>query len=977
MAQASSGISFGPYRLDPQGLKLWKGSERVSLQPRPVAVLSYLAERPGAVVGRDELLRSLWAGTYVTRAVLKVAVRAIREALEDDADAPRYIETVGREGYRFIAGGIPGAPGDQGTVAAPAMVGRTRELAALHRGLEVATTGARRIVFVSGEAGIGKTTLIDRFVEEVGAGVSVARGQCLEQYGKGEAYLPLLEAIGKLAADDATHTVAQVLRCHAPTWIPQLPGLAEPEASPVRMLGLSAAAPARMLREMADVLEMLTQRRTLVLVLEDLQWSDPSTVDLLGCIARRRRPARLMIVGSVRPADLIAHGHPLRAVQQELHGCGQSEQVVLELLSTADVTAYVEARFAAAPAAARQRLAARIHERTDGNPLFMVNMVNDLLARGLLAWGPEQWQTADAVDRATQRIPRGLQELIAQRLRGFSPAARRVLEAASVTGDEFSVAAVAAALDTPAEPLEEVCEELASQGALIADTGISEWPDGSVSGRYRFLHALYRRVLYEGIVEARRVRLHRAVGLRLEAAHGRASASSAAELAMHFTRGHDHGRALEYHELAGGAALDRHATHEAVAHFTAALDALAHAPPGRERDARELELVVAAATLRMAIRGFAAPEIERAFARAAALCDALPPSAKVYPVLRGLVSYHHVRGELATAQAIGERLLRYAAADPADRALRVQAHYGHGATLFHIGALASAATHLESALRDYAPEAHGTHMRVYGGYDPGVGSSLWLAWALGLMGRLDEALCRDREGLALARRLGDAFSLAWAVHGAGVSQQLFGNWAASEALSAEALRIAEEHGFPHVRGMAMVNRGWALVMQGHSTTGIPILREGVGAVDATGARLVRPSYFGMLAIADAIEGRHESAAERFDEALAELERTGEHLHEAAVLIGKSHLLAQRATGTPAARSAAAETCLHRALEVARSQGARLLELRAALALARHCRASRRDRETRALVKETHAWFADQSALTPEISAARRFLAEPA
>ena len=132
MAQASSGISFGPYRLDPQGPKLWKGSERVSLQPRPVAVLSYLAERPGAVVGRDELLRSLWAGTYVTRAVLKVAVRAIREALEDDADAPRYIETVGREGYRFIAGGIPGAPGDQGTVAAPAMVGRTRELAALH-----------------------------------------------------------------------------------------------------------------------------------------------------------------------------------------------------------------------------------------------------------------------------------------------------------------------------------------------------------------------------------------------------------------------------------------------------------------------------------------------------------------------------------------------------------------------------------------------------------------------------------------------------------------------------------------------------------------------------------------------------------------------------------------------------------------------------------------------------------------------------
>jgi DNA-binding winged helix-turn-helix (wHTH) protein/predicted ATPase len=972
MVQAKSGISFGSYRLDPQGLKLWKGSKRVPLQPRPVAVLSYLAARPGAVVGRDELLRSVWAGTYVTRAVLKVAVRAIREALRDDADAPRYIETVGGEGYRFIAG-LGGTSAGARTAPAPTMVGRVRELAALHRGLEVVAGGARRIVFVTGEAGIGKTTLIDRFIEEAGEEVRVARGQCLEQYGTGEAYLPLLEALGKLAADDATHAVRAALRCHAPTWASQFPGLRKREASAVHTVGRSTATPARMLREMADVLEVLTQRRTLVLVLEDLQWSDPSTVDLLGCIARRRRPARLMIIGSVRPADLIAHGHPLRGVQQELHGSGQSEQVVLELLSSADVAAYVEARFTAASDAARQRLAARIHERTDGNPLFMVNMVSDLLARGLLSSGSEQGQIAEAIDRATQLIPRGLQELIAQRLRALPPATRRLLEAASVTGDEFSVAAVAAALDAPAEPLEDLCEELASQGGLIADGGVSEWPDGSVSGRYRFLHALYRRVLYEGIAESRRVRLHRAVGLRLESAHGRGAAACAAELAMHFTCGHDHERAIEYHELAGGAALDRHAPHEAVAHFSAALDAVAHAPPGQERDVRELELVVATATLRMAVRGFAAPETERAFARAGALCDALPPSAKVYPVLRGLVSYHHVRGELAQARTLGERLLRHAAADSADRALRVQAHYGHGATLFHMAALDGAAAHLESALRDYTPDAHAMHIRVYGGYDPGVASSLWLAWTLGLMGRLEEAASRDCEGLALARCLGDAFSLAWAVHGAAVSQQLFGNWGASETLSAEALQIAEEHGFPHVRGMAMVNRGWALVMQGQTSTGIAILRDGVDAVDATGAQLMRPSYVGMLAIADALEGRHESAAERFDEALAVLERTGEHLHEASLLIGKSHLLAQRALGGPAAR--AAETCLRRALEVARDQGARLLELRAALALARHCRAYRRDGEARALLKEAHAWFADQSAVTPEISAARRFLIE--
>src|SRR5579862_709180 len=165
MIETRSGITFGPYRLDPAAGRLWKGAEPVALQPRPLAVLSYLVARPGTVVARDEIIKTLWADTYVTRAVLKVAVRAIREALEDDADAPRYIETVGRAGYRFVGGGdAPAAPPDSD---AAAMVGRTHELEALRAALGEAAAGRRKVVFVTGEAGIGKTTLIDRFVAEL------------------------------------------------------------------------------------------------------------------------------------------------------------------------------------------------------------------------------------------------------------------------------------------------------------------------------------------------------------------------------------------------------------------------------------------------------------------------------------------------------------------------------------------------------------------------------------------------------------------------------------------------------------------------------------------------------------------------------------------------------------------------------------------------------------------------------------------
>jgi tetratricopeptide (TPR) repeat protein len=735
--------------------------------------------------------------------------------------------------------------------------------------------------------------------------------------------------------------------------------------------GAVAATPARMLRELADALDVFTRARPLLLVLDDLQWSDRSSVDLLACLARRPQPARLLVVGSVRPADMRANDHPLLAAQHELQAKGLCEEIALSLLSRDDVGRYLEARFGGAPAAALRRLAARVHERTEGNALFMLNMVNDLVSAGLLAWRDDRWQVEGSVESATDRIPAGLRELLDRRLHRLAPAARKVLEAASVAGDEFAVAAVAAAVQMDAGQVEDLCEELAAPGALIVDAGLAEWPDGSVSGRYRFQHALYRGALYEGIAEARRVALHRAIGRREEAGFAERADEHAAELAMHYSRGRSHQRALHFHELAAAAALDRHAPHEAVAQYTAALAALNRTPESAARMRRELPLAVARATLLMAIEGYAAPATEAAYAHARRLCDALPAVPQRYPVLRGLLSYLQVRAEFAQARALSTELLQHAERRPSDALLHVQAHYGVGTTVFHCGSLPEARRHLEAALRRYDPASHRRHILAYGGYDPGVACSLWLAWTLILQGEVEDGLERMRAGIALAERHGDAFTLAWVHQAAGATHQLVGDWAASGTESLAAMRLAEEHGFPHVLGMATANRGWALMMQGEAADGIAMLRDGVAMVEQTGARLIRPSFLGMLAAAHMMEGDWPAATASVEESFAEMARTGESLFEAALLVEKSRMLV---ADRSAADRDAAEACLRRALAVSRAQGARLLELRVAVALVRHARGVAARAEARELLEAAHAWFVDRPAATRELVAARQLLA---
>ena len=618
---------FGRFQLDRESACLWEGEQRLTLRPKTFDLLGYLVEHAGELVRKETLLEAVWPDTVVADGVLTTSMGELRKVLGETAKQPQFIATVHRRGYRFIAPVTPvdtpkaSAMRDTSLDTSPplrppprsgptgaALVNRETELAWLHQWFRGACHGQRHVVFVTGEAGIGKTTLVDAFLAQIAPQqpLGMGRGQCIDHYGAGEAYLPLLEAFGQMGqAANGTH-VLEVLRQQAPSWLLQLPALWPTHELPMLQQRALGATRERMLRELAEAVEILAQERPLVLVLEDLHWSDASTLDWLAYVARRRAPARLLVLGTYRPIDAVVRQHPIRAMTQELRVHGQCEELLLPYLSEAGVAAYLAQRFGEAvfsPALVRA-----LHQRTNGNPLFLVTVVEEMVRQGRLrrpATGGERLVHHAApviVD-----IPESLRRLIDQQLEQLHPEERACLEVASVAGREFSAAAVAAGTDDRVEELEARYAALARRGQFVQACGTEAWPDGTITARYGFTHDLYQQVAYQRLGAAQRVRLHRQLARRLETAYRPRASELAAELAWHCEQGQDHARAIPYLQQAAATAVRRHAHQEAIDYLRRALALLETLPDTPERRQQELHVHVALGGPLMAIQGPGCP----------------------------------------------------------------------------------------------------------------------------------------------------------------------------------------------------------------------------------------------------------------------------------------------------------------------------------------------------------------------------------
>ncbi len=933
-------LQFLDCTLEVAEARLRRGGEVINLRPKTLAVLAHLAERPGQLVTKRQLLASVWPETAVTEWVLTSCIKELRQALGDDARQPRIVETVHRRGYRFIAT-TPAGPSAAGVDTAAAtragnVVARAAELAQLRAWLDDARRQRHQLAFVVGEPGLGKTTLLDLFVASLAADdphVLVARGQCIDQHGSDEPYLPVLEALTRLCLDDRTAWVVEPLRRYAPSWLVQLIGVLEPSESDALAQRVGNNHRVRLWREFAAFLANLPQ--PLVLILEDLHWSDHATLQLLSNVALRHDPLRLLVLASYRPVEVALQQHPLKTIHHELLSQGACRDLWLQPFDTAEVAAFLRGRWGDFPGL--DRLAALVRERTDGNPLFVAHVANTLVADGVVQGTEQQWRLAGDVDALTIQVPDGLRQMIATRFDRLADGERDILAAGSLVGRSFSSALVAAALDLDVLDVEDRLLALVARGQFVHDDGEASWPDTTLSGVYRFLHALYPTVIRERVAPARRQRLHRRIADRLESAYGERQADVATILAFHREAAGQLDETIPHLEAATDRALGLGAGREAVAlvrHGIALLDA---GPPSHERRQKLAQLCIRLGRALPSVQGYTQPEVEVAYERARDLSQATGDIMTHIQSLAGLATVYTARGKFAAAEeaARGVSLAHRQFPLPI---LAFGDHFFSGLVRYHTGSLTDALHHFEAtlAIDDIELPAFSIH--------PRVANLAYLGATLVHLGFVERGRAKLHEALDHCRTSGRLFDRAFALQMDCFASMNLRDFAHLEVIAEEALQVGQESDNPSAIAVATVAGGVCIVQQRRGDGGLQRMRDGIDAYRNGGHLAGLPFLLCSLADGLASAGDLEGALLPLAEARAVATSTGEQRIAVELHRLEGDIRAQLGD------HGGAERCLHEAVNLAVQQGARWWELRARTTWAEWLgsRPRERDRQRRAL-----------------------------
>jgi tRNA A-37 threonylcarbamoyl transferase component Bud32/tetratricopeptide (TPR) repeat protein len=627
---------------------------------------------------------------------------------EFDAVIQRALEKDREDRYRTaseLARALRSARREPAAVAVPsaerkpdAFVGRAREMHRLHEIARRAVDGAGSAVWLTGEPGLGKSALASAFLFEAVRNYPhslIARGMCVEQYGSGEAYLPFLDALSGLLNGPHRERIMTVLRRHAPTWCLQFPGVFG-STSTIEQLQQEAigATKERMLREFGDAVGALSATAPIVLLLEDLHWSDPASVDLLRHLGARAARYRLLLLGTFREGDAERTNHPISNCVRELKAHNLCEELRLDALGPNDITQYLDARFR--PNDFPSELAGLIFRKTEGHPLFSAALVQLIVERGDIAQSDRGWTLISQLTDETLAVPESVRGMIRKKLDGLDEDDRRALQHASVQGEEFLSTVLARSMDADELVLEQRLDRLERAHRLIQTRGEEELPDGALAVRYRFVHALYQNILYDSVLTKRRVMLHLHAAEQLAQHYADQTSRVAGALAAHFERGRDYRRAIEFLGRAADVATERYAGAAAEEHCSHALVLTDRLPAG-EQVRTQIALLHRRGTIRLGLGNLtdAIADFELVVEHARDAGDVVAECSALNALANPFLSRHLGRADEEMHRA--EHALRISQ-QTADAALRAEAMVNLGLRQAVLGDSAAAKTLFDTAV---------------------------------------------------------------------------------------------------------------------------------------------------------------------------------------------------------------------------------------------------------------------------------------
>jgi predicted ATPase/tRNA A-37 threonylcarbamoyl transferase component Bud32 len=822
----------------------------------------------------------------------------------------------------FVPAAAAGAGG-----AAPArlILHREPELAALSTAFAAAQAERGSFICVAGEPGIGKTTLVEDFLDRTmfqGDRCFLARGNCSERLAATEAYLPVIDALENLLRFDRQGSAARLMKVVAPTWYSQI--APQPVAAAHSMSeAWRAASQQAMLREFVGFLQEAARIGTVILFFDDIHWADLPTVDLLAHLGRQIQRLRVVVIVTYRQTEMLLGPHPFWGLKLELQGRGACTELVLPMLRRDDIARYLALTFENHEFP--DDFADEIFARTEGNPLFMADLLRYLSERRALIQDGQRWRMNGELPDLTREFPESVRGTIRRKLDRLDDVDRRLLAAAAVQGSEFDSLIVADVCDSDPTDVDNRLDQMERVHGLVRRIRVDELPDGALSIRYAFVHILHQQATYQDLLPTRRASLSLALARAIEKRYGKDNPTVAAELACLFEEGRDRLQSARMLWLASLNAGRVFAHEEAIVLARRGIEMLHLLPTSPEVTDLELKLHTTLGLQLQVMNGYAEPSAKLAYERARRLCLDVPDG-PLFPVLWGLWLFHKVRSELATAERLADELLGLArqASDPN---LALQAHQALAMTAFCRGRPTIALSHVEQAATLYHPESHTVHAAEFG-QDPGVICKAFGAVVLWLLGYPDAAALESEAAISMSENLSPN-SQAIALHFASMVSQLRRDPGRTRIYAERCSNVAAEHGLSLWLAGSAVMRGWAIAAEGDVAAGVAKLRKGLIDWKATGAVTYGTYFLGILAETLLPVDNNTLMTSLLDEAVALADRTGERLFAAELHRLRGEAILRTETASPAAAAARAASEFSRAIEIAQEQQARSLALRAA------------------------------------------------